>query len=1228
LRLLLTSCLLPLLAVTAMAAEPARKPEAAIVDAREAKAPPAFLLKTDTDLDALMAQGQQFAATNQHGSAIEVFQGVIEKCEERVVAETVENAVAGTARSFLPAAMAARQALLVGSKALRAEYAAQHEGPASALVDTAITAGDAAALSRTAARFPATTAAQRARWWCGAMLVDAGDFGAAAAVWDEFLALEPVLGAAGADLTMTLAQQSLALARSGQLGRARAVLARLEKESPAVRRRIGGSEQNVAEFTRRALVAAATATEEAALPGAFAPTARWRLQADTELAPMVFANNGRAFVRTLKSIACLEIATGKRLWEMPAPMQAMAQSVSSRSSVIGSSAEREVVGQQRFAVAATPEMVCFVENSPGSGANIEVRGMVVFGGPGPAMPQSGKFAGSSQLTARDARNGHLRWRVGQGEGRDEFSRVARWISPPAIVRDCVFVVALHIQSYHLVCLDAADGRLLWRSFISHRAEGAMGWQGLVELASASALKVTAGRVLCLTNGGVLACFDALTGGPRWFCQYGALVISGVNVMPPARLSAVNPILCHEQTAVILPADTDQVIAFDIATGRMLWRQPREQQRYLAGILAEKADAAPLVVLSGTSAAARSLEDGKVMWTKLLEGGAGRPVLRRGTLYGLTRGHGVVQLDARTGRELRSSQVTGGEFRHLAEAEGTLMTMGSRSLAALRSYDDAIGEITRRVEAAPEDPRRWRERGELNLQSARIAEAMEDLTKARALQQKARINHVETDGLLFRCHLEMAVREREKSLVWLERAAAFATTTVSRSERWLRVADEQEARENWTAACEALQQVLDHETAAWLDVPAGSDTTGARLAGGRVLNRSLAARRLEQLAATHGRAAPRQFETAVRKRLADAVKHDDAFALMEIIGSHPVGGAQEQAWLALAARHFKTQAFEEAAEVLLWFLRAEPEAARRGDAVLGVTLAGIRSGRGGLAKHGLKLLESLPPKTRVSFGGVSGAAAELRRTLANEFPATATREAGQLIETGVKSGREVSLLPNAGDLGGDRLFLESRRLVRASADGSRVTWASAEVTDKRGALDSSPVACVLMDTLVLFRGSQAVAFDADTGKLLWQERGVRLVNAAESLGSEVLQRLAMMGVAANRAAPGWRAMFVAGGQLLRLKTSGEVVSLAPRSGKIIWSARLPEPVSLWAAAAMKESGRYLTLVASAGNAAENSVAVLDLARGQTQAVWEVPKDRAEFSIAADGRAQFTEESGQK
>lgn len=1211
-----------------MAADPAPKfapGKPAMVEERESKPPPAFLLKTDADLDALMAQGSQFASANQHGLAIDIFQGVIEKAEDRVVASAGENAEAGSSRLFVPAADAARQALVSGSKGLRAEYAARFEGQAAAQVETALAAGDAAGLAGVTGRFPATASAQRARWWCGALRADEGDFAPAAAAWDEFLEYEPSLGSADVDVPLTLAQQTLALAKSGQIVRARATLARLEKEMPTARRRIGGSEQNVVEFTRRALVAIATTPGEAALPEAFAPTPRWKIQTDIELAPFACFSDGRVFVRTLQSIACLEIATGKRLWEVPAAMQAGAASASSRAQVAGMASDREVAGQQRFVVSATPEMVCYVENSPVGGSNIEIRGMVMFGGPGPVMHRASKFAGSSQLTARDARSGRLRWRVGLGEGRDEFSRVARWISPPTIVGGRVFVIALHIQSYRLVCLDAADGRTLWHRLISHRAEGGLAWQTGADMTSASALRVTAGRILCLTNGGVFACFDQLTGEPCWFCQYGALVVSGVNVMPPARLASVNPILSYEQTAVVLPADTDQVMAFDIATGRVLWRRPRDQQRFLAGIVAEKADARALVVLGGTSAAARSLEDGKLVWDTLLEAGAGRPVLRQGTLYAFTRSRGVVQLNAMNGRELRSSPVPAGEFRHLAEGGAWLMAIGNRSLATLRSFSDAIEEMTRRVESSPGDPRGWRDRGEMNLQSARIPEAVEDLTKARALQQKARASHTETDALLFRCCMEMAGRDGGKPLAWLEQAGAYATTASARSERWLRVAEVQEAHGKWGAAGEALQQILERETAAWLEVPPSSGSTGVRLAGGRVLNRSVAAQRLEELVRSHGRGVVARAETAARRRLADAVKHQDAHAMAEIIEMFPAGEAQEQAWLALAARHFAAREFDEAAETLLWFLRAEPAAARRGDAFLGVTLAGIRSGRGGLARQGLTLMEVLPAKARLSFGGVNGTAAELRRTLSHEAPGIVAREAVSGTMEGVKSGREVALLPGAGDLAGGRMFVESRRFVRVAADGVRVMWASAEVTDKRGALDSSPMAGVVGDTVLLFRGSQAVALDADTGKLLWQERGVRLENLGEAPRSDVFRKMVAMVAASGRpAAPGWRAMFVAGNQLFRVKTSGEVASLSPRSADAVWSVKLPEMAVAWAAAGVREAGRYLVLVAATGgNAAENRVAVLDKQRGRLLAVWDVPKDRPEFALAEDGRVQVVE-----
>jgi len=213
------------------------------------------------------------------------------------------------------------------------------------------------------------------------------------------------------------------------------------------------------------------------------------------------------------------------------------------------------------------------------------------------------------------------------------------------------------------------------------------------------------------------------------------------------------------------------------------------------------------------------------------------------------------------------------------------------------------------------------------------------------------------------------------------------------------------------------------------------------------------------------------------------------------------------------------------------------------------------------------------------------------------------------------------------LAGGKLFVEGRRLVRAAADGARVMWASAEVMDKRGALDSSPAGAVLVDTVLLFRGSQLIALDAETGKLLWQERGVRLENLGETARSDVFRRMvAMVGASGRPVSPGWRTMFVAGGQLFRVKTSGEIASLSPRNGETVWSARLPEAAVAWAAATVRESGRSLALIAvGGGNATENRVAVLDMQRGRLLAVWDVPKDRPDFSVTADGRVQLAETS---
>ena len=1228
-----------------------------VADAPPAKpAQPAFLLKTDADLDALMAQAAQLATAGQQGPAIEIYQGVIEKAEDRVMAVSVQGGADETVQLFVPAADAARRALLEGPKATRTAYAARFEPEAAALVKAAVADGDAAALRRIASRFPATVAAQQARRWSAAWLADEGNFAAAAAAWEEFVALYPTLGGAGEDLALALTQQILAQARGGQLARAQETLDRLEKEFPATKRIIGGTEQGVVEFARRTLAVARAQKADTPLSDAFAPTPRWTARTTEELSPFVCADGNRVFTRTLTTMSCLEMASGKRLWETSAPMQNRAEVELLRTQMPGSSSDREIVSQQRFATAATPEMVCCVENAPPAAGSVEMRGMVVFGGPAAAMPKANKFAGSSQLVARSARTGELRWRVGRGEGSDDFLRMARWVSSPVIVRDRVFVIALQIQSYHLVCLDAADGRVVWHSPISQRAERNMSWQGLADLTSASAPCVANGRVLCLTNGGVFAAFDQLTGEPRWFCQYVAPVVPGAMVSPLTRPMPVNPILVREQFAVILPADTDQIMTLDIGTGRIQWQQPRKERRFLAGV-APANKGGELILLTGATAAALSLDAGKTAWDKSLDVTAGRPVVRGGSLYVPSRSRGVVQLVASNGREVRCSAAAA-EFRHLAATDTALLVLGGRSLAVLRSLDDALHEATGHLESAPTDVDAWRHLGELNLQAARFPDALKNLTKAFELEPRPNKNRTAIGELLFRCCLELAAQDPARSKAWLDHAATFATTAAMRSDRWLRVADDCESRKHWPAAADALQQILDHETEAWLDRPKGDNEAGVQWAGGCVSNRAMAAQRLDLLAEAHGAGVASRAEAPARRQLAEAVRHRNEQALREILAQHPVGETQERAWLTLATWHFEAQHWNAAAEVLLQFLLAEPRAAHRGDAALGVALAGIRSGRCGLARKGIGLMEPLPPKTRVGFAGVGGSAAEMRQSLSRELPSVAQPNAAGQGNPGVpESGREISMLRDVDNLGGGRLFLADRHFVRIGPDGARVMWTSAQIVEKRGA-SSSISAAVLTDSVILFAGNEVVALDADTGKLLWTDHGVKLGSASSTTPAEWSGHLVWNGPAPAVAqmitsgrpmVPGLRTLFLQGEQMLRLDSTGWIASISPRSGEVGWAFSLPKPSINWGTASGRTWGRYVALATvttdraaetipaaiqgrrqvvvnqPADNAGDIRVAVVDTRRGRLLAVWNVPRDWPEFSIGPDGRLRLAESS---
>ena len=235
-----------------------------------------------------------------------------------------------------------------------------------------------------------------------------------------------------------------------------------------------------------------------------------------------------------------------------------------------------------------------------------------------------QYADTSVLAAFSLSDkGRLLWHVGQGKGASELLRGGKFLTAPTYVAGRVYVVVEYMQDYHLVCLNAENGRLVWETMVgpmpmapSARYRGY--WQG-----RGSPPAVAAGKVFVVTNAGVISAFDAGTGWPLWAYQYESSVnrrgsrrtaVSSTSFPP-------NPVIVTQGRAICLPADSDKLLALRTDTGRLEWSADRRGLRDLTAINSSR------LLLSGKKLRVIDAKIGKEVWVgKKITGIHGRPAV--------------------------------------------------------------------------------------------------------------------------------------------------------------------------------------------------------------------------------------------------------------------------------------------------------------------------------------------------------------------------------------------------------------------------------------------------------------------------------------------------------------------------------------------------------------------------------------------------------------------------
>src|SRR5437870_1825462 len=188
-----------------------------------------------------------------------------------------------------------------------------------------------------------------------------------------------------------------------------------------------------------------------------------------------------------------------------------------------------------------------------------------------------------------------KWNVTVGQGD----------ATPALVGDTLYVFARQDTDEITLCLNAADGKEIWRDkYTTQDVEGAAARHGHGPRSSPA---VANGKVVTLGVRGTLSCLDAASGKklwrkddfpgawPRFFTASSPIIVDG---------------LCIAQLG---GQGNGAVVAYDLVTGEEKWKWAGDAPAYASPVLMTVDGAKVIVTETEKNVVALGAADGKLVW---------------------------------------------------------------------------------------------------------------------------------------------------------------------------------------------------------------------------------------------------------------------------------------------------------------------------------------------------------------------------------------------------------------------------------------------------------------------------------------------------------------------------------------------------------------------------------------------------------------------------------------
>jgi len=179
--------------------------------------------------------------------------------------------------------------------------------------------------------------------------------------------------------------------------------------------------------------------------------------------------------------------------------------------------------------------------------------------------------------------------------------------------------------------------------------------------------------------------------------------------------------------LLTPLDSGELLCMNSVDGFLLWKRPRGEALYLAGVHEQK-----VILVGRTKVEAVRLSDGQPAWKTptFIEMPSGRG-FQTTRFYHLPLSTGeIATIDLQTGHLIaRSKSRTGEVFGNLVAGEGTIVSQSHDKIVGFRSLKELNDQVSRALAKNPDDAEALALRGEMRLHRGERDLALADLRRS-------------------------------------------------------------------------------------------------------------------------------------------------------------------------------------------------------------------------------------------------------------------------------------------------------------------------------------------------------------------------------------------------------------------------------------------------------------------------------------------------------------------